>query len=87
MKRPYLSSDMTKNQPKRRVQSLGELSTLSKSCTHFLIIHPFNYQDFAHGISKFTQLHTNGLTFCMQLCKDVKPFFSYTACLLDCWLH
>src|SRR5438270_9973232 len=33
MKRPYLSSTMAKNQPERRVQSLGELSTLSKGCT------------------------------------------------------
>ena len=60
---------------------------LTGQLSHFLIIHPFNYQDFAHGISKFTQLYMNGLTFCMQLCKEVKPFFSYTACLLDCWLH
>jgi hypothetical protein len=31
-----LSSNMAKNQPKRRVQSLDELSVMSKSCT----IHP-----------------------------------------------
>jgi hypothetical protein len=30
-----LSSTMAKNQPKRRVQSLDELSTISKSCTDY----------------------------------------------------
>jgi hypothetical protein len=29
----YLSSDTAKNQPKRCVQSLGELSTISNGCT------------------------------------------------------
>ncbi len=32
-----LSSNMAKNQPKRRVQSLDELSTISKSCTRRVI--------------------------------------------------
>jgi hypothetical protein len=39
----YLSSNMEKNQPKRRVQILGELSTISKSCTSFYLqrVHIF----------------------------------------------